>query len=120
MKNIIKKKLILLCFNLFLPIVALSQITLDSTEAKTTALIFLEHSKLKEENPLLKQQIISLENLNKLYEKSDSFRTQEINIYKDKVNSDEIKIKKLKSTQKKIITGSSIGGIILFILGLLL
>lgn len=120
MRNIIKKGLILLCFNLFLPIVALSQITLNDSEAKTTALIFLEHAKLSEENPLLKQQIFSLENLNQLYEKSDSIKTQEINIYKDKVVSNENKIKKLKSTQKKLIAGSSVGGIILFIIGLIL
>ena len=43
-----------------------------------------------------------------------------MNLYKDKVVSDEKTIKKLKSTQKKTIIGSSVGGIVLFILGLIL
>ena len=120
MKNIIKKGLILLCFNLVVPTVALSQITLDSIEAKTTALIFNEHSKLSVENPLLKQQINSLEELNKLYVESDSIQKVEISTYKDKVSSNEKTIKKLKTAQKITIFGASLGGIALFILGLIL
>ena len=120
MKNIIKKGSILLFFNLVVPIAALSQITLDSIEAKTTALIFNEHEKLSIENPLLKQQIISLEDLNKLYIKTDSIRKIEISDYKERVESDEKRINKLKSAQKNLIIGSSIGGILLFILGLIL
>ena len=79
-----------------------------------------EHEKLSTENPLLKQQINSLEGLNKLYMKSDSIQKIEINSLKDRVVSDGVKIKKLKSTQKKTILGSSVGGILLFILGLIL
>ena len=84
------------------------------------AIVLSEHQKLSEENPLLKQQIISLEKLNQLYVKSDSIQREEINIYKDKVVSDEKKIQQLKSTQKKLIFGSSVSGIVLFILGLIL
>ena len=84
------------------------------------AIVLLEHQKLNNENPLLKQQIKSLEELNQLYEKSDSIQKEEINLYKDKVASDEKKIQRLKSTQKKTILGSSVGGIVLFIIGLLL
>ena len=87
---------------------------------QVTALIFAEHQKLSNENPLLKQQIASLEELNQLYVKSDSIQKIEINTYKDKVASDEKKIQRLKSAQKKTIIGSSVGGIVLFILGLLL
>ena len=87
---------------------------------QVTALIFAEHQKLSNENPLLKQQIASLEELNQLYVKSDSIQKIEINTYKDKVASDEKKIQQLKSAQKKTIIGSSVGGIVLFILGLLL
>ena len=94
--------------------------TLDSIEIKTTALIFAEHQKLKTENPLLRQQIFSLEELNKLYVQSDSLQKEEIKIYEDKVSSDAKKIKKLKSTRKGIIIGSSVGGIVLFIIGLLI
>lgn len=84
------------------------------------AIVLLEHQKLSNENPLLKQQIKSLEELNQLYEKSDSIQKDEIKLYKTKVASDEKKIQRLKSTQKKTIIGSSVGGIVLFIIGLLL
>ena len=84
------------------------------------AIVLLEHQKLSNENPLLKQQIKSLEELNQLYVQTDSLQRKEIGIYKEKVESDDKKIKKLKSTQKKLIIGSSVGGIVLFILGLFL
>lgn len=41
-------------------------------------------------------------------------------MYKDKIVSNEKQIKKLKSTQKKTIWTSLAGGIVLFILGLIL
>ena len=94
--------------------------TLDSIEIKTTALIFAEHQKLSTENPLLKQQILSLEELNELYMISDSLQKEELKLYNEKVSSDAKKIKKLKSTQKGLIIGSSVGGIVLFIIGLLI
>ena len=56
------------------------------------AIVLLEHQKLSNENPLLKQQIKSLEELNQLYEKSDSIQKDEIKLYKTKVASDEKKI----------------------------
>jgi len=87
---------------------------------KAISLIFNEHEKLSIENPLLKEEIASLEELNRLYSKSDSIQNVEIELYKDKVADDAKKIEKLKSAQKKTIIGSSIGGIVLFILGLLL
>lgn len=79
-----------------------------------------EHEKLSIENPLLKSQIFSLEELNSLHLKTDSIKNKELTIYKEKVISDEKTIKKLKSDKKKIIFGSSIGGTILFIIGILL
>ena len=85
-----------------------------------TAIIFAEHQKLSNENPLLKQQVKSLEELNQLHEKTDSIQKEEIGLYKDRVASDEKKIQQLKSSQKKTIIGASVGGIVLFILGLLL
>ncbi len=122
MKNIIKKGLILLLFSLAVPTVSLSQTTLmlDSIQLKELALILAEHEKLDKENPLLKEQINSLEELNKLYVESDSIQRQEIQICKDKIASDEKTIAKMKSTQKKTIIGSSVGGIVLFIIGLIL
>lgn len=87
---------------------------------KAISLIFNEHEKLSNENPLLKEQIASLEKLNQLYVKSDSIQKIEVDTYKEKVASDDKKIQQLKSTQKKLLIGSSVGGILLFILGLLL
>jgi hypothetical protein len=71
---------------------------------------------LSKENPLLKQQITSLEQLNKYYVESDSIRTSQFNLFKDKISNDEKIIKK----QKNLIIGTSLGGIFLFILGLIL
>ena len=119
MKNIIKRGLILLFLNLCLPIPSISQTTSADT-LKAISLIFNEHEKLSIENPLLKEQIISLEKLNQLYIKMDSLQKKEIILYQDKVASDDIKIQRLKFTQKKLIIGSSISGIVLFILGLIL
>ena len=119
MRNIIKKGSILLLLNLCLSIPSMSQTTSADT-LKAISLIFNEHEKLSIENPLLKEQILSLEKLNQLYVKTDSLQKEEIVLYKDKVASDDIKIQRLKSTQKKLIIGSSVGGIVLFILGLIL
>ena len=119
MKSIIKRGLILLLLNLCLSIPSISQTTSADT-LKAISLIFNEHEKLSNENPLLKEQIASLEKLNQLYVKSDSIQKVEVDTYKEKVASDDKKIQRLKSTQKKLLIGSSVGGILLFILGLLL
>ena len=84
------------------------------------AIVLSEHQKLSNENPLLKKQIASLEELNKLYVKSDSIQKIEIDVYQKKVSSNEKEIQRLKSIQRKTIFGTSVGGVILFILGLLL
>ena len=119
MRNIIKKGLIILLLSLT-PLVSHSQDSISVTMPQLEAIVLLEHQKLSNENPLLKQQIASLEELNNLYIKSDSIQKIEIKVYEEKVVSDAKQIKKLKSTQKKLIFGSSAGGIVLFILGLIL
>jgi len=87
---------------------------------KAINIIFTEHSKLKIENPLLKQKISALEELTKDYEVKDSLYCEEINKYKEKVSSDAITIKKLNSYKKNSIKIFSAGGIVLFLLGLIL
>lgn len=87
---------------------------------KIVNLIFSEHEKLSIENPLLKDKIKSLEELNFLYEKSDSIQKKELLEYNSIVNSNNEQIKKLKSSRKNIIKGSCVGGIVLFILGLII
>ena len=119
MKNIIKKGLILLFLSL-IPLASHSQDSISVTMPQLEAIVLSEHQKLSNENPLLKQQIASLEELNQLYVKSDSIQRVEIKTYKNKVDSDAKQIKKLKSNQKKTIIGASAGGILLFILGLIL
>ena len=119
MRNIIKRGLILLLFSLYPSIHSISQTTSADT-LKAISLIFAEHEYYSIENTLLKQQIASLEELNKLYIRTDSIQNVELSIYEDKVSSDEKTIQKLKSTQKKTVLGASVSGIILFIIGLIL
>lgn len=84
------------------------------------AIVLLEHQKLSNEVLLLKEQNASLEELNRLYSESDSLKDEEIKIYKEKVVSSDKEIQHLKSSRKNIIKGSCVGGIVLFILGLIL
>ena len=120
MNNIIKKGLLLLFLNLLIPTAGLSQIIFDSIEVKEIAIIFAEHEKYSIENPLLKREIKSLEDLNQLYVESDSIQRIEIETYKDKVESDSVIIKNLESSKRTMFNCSMVGGILLFILGLLL
>ena len=117
-----RKIFIIIVFLIGISFNAYSQdsVSISKGELKTLCLILNEHEKLSNENPLLKQQITSLEQLNQLYVKSDSIQKIEIETYEDKVANDAKQIQRLKSAQKKTIIGSSVGGIVLFILGLLL
>lgn len=93
-----------------------------STANDTTiiSIIFAEHQKLSTENVLLKEEIGYLKEKETIYQQSDSIQKEEINLYQEGLSNANKKIQKMESTQKKIIIGSSVGGIILFILGLLL
>ena len=85
-----------------------------------TSIIFAEHQKLSIENPLLKKEIEQYKNLYKLCEETDSINKEETELYRNGLDNANKQINKLKSSQKKIIIGSSVGGILLFILGLIL
>lgn len=115
-----KKLLILLLINLLVPIQSSSQITLDSIEAKTTAIIFAEHEKFLIENSLLKEQVNSLEKLNNLYIKSDSLQNEKILLYKDSIINNNIEIQKIKLSKQNLVINSVIGCIITFLIGLIL
>ena len=80
----------------------------------------LEHQKLSIENPILKEKIKSLEEMNFVCEQSSKIREQEIKMYEEKISSDAIKINKLKNKNTNILTGGIVGGIFAFIIGLLL
>ena len=94
--------------------------TISVDSVKATAIIFNDHARLEKENSLLLRKIGSLEDLNKLYVQSDSIKDSEIELYKEKSNKDERKITRLKKSRKLIGIGSGIGGILLFILGILI
>ena len=83
-----------------------------------TALIFAEHQKLSIENPLLKEEIQYYKELNQICEERDSIHKKEIDIYSQELSNANKHIKKLKSTQKKIIICSTVGGIVLLLIGL--
>ena len=85
-------------------------------ESKVLCLILAEHEKLYKNEPLLKQKISLLEELNNKYILSDSIKNEQIRLFNEKIESDSKQIKKLQ-TYKKC---SFIGGALLFILGLLL
>lgn len=120
MRIIIEKLLILFCISLLIPITGFCQNTLDSIEIKELAIICAENQKLNNENPLLKEQIKSLQKLNNLYVESDSLRKVETDLYKNELNRSLKNIEKIKKSRRNIIIGSSIGGIVLFIIGLLI
>ena len=120
------QKLLILFLISLIPQIGLSQTTIsDSIGVKndtitTIALIFAEHQKLSIENPLLKEKIISLEELNSLYEQSDSLKSIEINECVQLNLSKDKKIKKLTRQKKSFIIGTPLGIIISFIIGILI
>ena len=114
-----KKKFLLLLITL-IPLIGYSQTTTlkniqkeSLNDTTVTALIFAEHAKLSTENVLLKEEINYYKELNTLCEEKDSIYKEEVDLYKNELH-------KQKSSQKKQILGSSVGGIVLFILGLIL
>lgn len=94
--------------------------SLKNDSVKVLALILAEHQKLSIENPILKEKIKNLEELNMICEEQSEIKSQEISLYQKKVTSDSLKINKLQNNNKKTIIGSSIGGVLLFIIGLIL
>ena len=112
-----KKGLILLLLSL-IPLLTYSQ---DSTYVSSQTVLGLlcnDHAKLREENHLFLQKIKSLEDLNKLYVHSDSIKSSEVELYREKSIADEHEIKRLKKSRKAIGVGAGIGGTVLLILGI--
>lgn len=82
------------------------------------ALIFADHARLEKENELLYKKTKSLEDLTNLYVQSDSLKTRELDLYREKSKDDEQTIKRLKRSRKTIGIGAGIGGILLLTLGI--
>lgn len=80
------------------------------------ALLCVDHQRLIKENSLFSQKILALEELNKMHQKTDSIKSNELVYYKNKSASDDVSIAKLKKSKKRIIVGSSMGGIIILTL----
>ena len=123
------KKPLIVFLMLLTPLIGFSQTTtLSSTQkeslktdtVKAVALLLAEHQKLSIENPILKEKVKALEEQNLICEQSNNIKDQEIKIYEEKAASNVTEINKLKNKNKNILVGSSIGGIFLFIIGLLL
>lgn len=91
-----------------------SLVVITADQLKQTNLIFLEHSKLSNENKLLYDKINLLDSLNSNYVKIDSINTIKIN----NLNK-ELKAKSKKSYKGYIIGGGA-GTILGLILGILL
>ena len=123
------KRLLLLCLVLIVPILVFStnifqdSLKITSEQLKITNIIFLEHEKFSKQIPLLKQQIINLEQINKSWEQTDSIRKSQIIYYdqeiKDKNKSIEDLNKTLKKRNSVIKYGGTIG-VLTIILCLLL
>lgn len=69
--------------------------------------------------PLLTDQINVLEQINATYVKQDSLKNEEITLYKNAYEEQNVQYSKLKKNFKKYKTYSIIGGVVAFILGFL-
>ena len=109
------RKQLILFLLLMIPLITFGQNSIQNntdrnlSDTTITALIFAEHHKLLIENDLLKEKITNYEKCIELYEQRDSVRREEIKIYE----------KQKKSTKRNVIY-TSVGGVLLFILGLIL
>lgn len=112
------KKFLILLFLSLLTLTAHSSDTISVDSLKVVALIFNDHARLEKENGLLKSEIKSLKDLNEVYVQSDSLKSYEIDLYKEKSKDDERTIKRLKKSRKTISIGAGIGGVLLLILGI--
>lgn len=116
---IMKNRLMILLISLMIPICCFSQTTSVDT-LKIINIIFAERDKLEIENGLLKNEVKSLKELNDLCSQSDSLKSAEIDLYKEKSNADERKIKRLKKSRRLVGIGTGAGAVLLFILGILI
>jgi len=99
------KRYLLFCLILIVPILSTSQtisdsIKISSEQLRTTNLIFAEHSKLSNENVLLKSQIINLEKIDSIWVHTDSIRREQISEYATIVEKQQKQIKKVKKWSK--------------------
>ena len=119
------KKLIILCLIMIAPIWCYSQDTLKITsdQLRITNIIFLEHKKFSEQIPLLNQQIINLEQINKSWENTDSLKTLQLNNYYKVIESQNRSLEDLNKSlkiKKDIINYGGTIGIVVIVLCLIM
>lgn len=92
-----------------------TKIVISDEQLRTANLIFVEHSKLKKENKLLKRQINNYIVLDSLNTKTDSVKSDLLN----KLEKENTNLKKKVKKQKKIFSISSLSLGLAFILAIL-
>lgn len=107
-----KKTLVLFLLSLLIPIVSFSQtiypkilndslIVITPTQLKQTNLIFSEHSYYIKLVPQLQSKIINLQNINNIWEQSDSLQKEKINTCIQVINNNNTTINNLNNTINK-------------------
>lgn len=123
-----RRFVIILLLSLWIPIVSHSQTTypiikdslvlITPQQLKETNLIFSEHKMLLEKVPLLTDQVMTLEKLNKTYIEQDSIRLKELSFYKSSYENKSIQYEEFVKKHSKCTRWIIIEGIITFCLGI--
>lgn len=113
-----KKLFLILLINLMIPMNCFSD-TISVDTLKLINIIFVDRDRLEKENSLLKKEVESYKDLEKIYNRTDSLKTSQINAYADIVKDNERSIKRLKKSRTGIVVGSGALLTLLLILGLI-
>lgn len=110
---------------MIVPMSLFSQDTLRITNEhiKIANGIFLEHKKFSEQIPLLNQQIVNLEQINKSWENTDSLKTLQLNNYYKVIESQNRSLEDLNKSlkiKKDIINYGGTIGIVAIVLCLIM
>lgn len=89
-------------------------------QLKLTNLIFSEHEVLTQKVPLLTNQIVTLEELNKTYIKQDSLKSIQLDLYKNLYIEKESEYIKLDKQFGNIKKCAIFGSVVTFILGVVI
>jgi hypothetical protein len=87
-----------------------SRITITSDQLRTANLIFAEHKEYSQLVPLIQQENINLQTINKTWERTDSIKTSQINQQYKMIEKQNENIDKLKKSIKvrNTVTGVSL------------
>ena len=87
-----------------------SRITITSDQLRTANLIFAEHKEYSQLVPLIRQENVNLQIINKTWERTDSIKTYQINQQYKMIEKQNENIDKLKKSIKvrNTVTGVSL------------